>query len=713
MKLSIIIPVYNDKDYIAQTIEQVRAVRFPIPYEIIAVDDASTDGSREILRSLSGIQAYFHETNTGKGGAVATGISHASGDIIAIQDDDCEYDPAVLPSLIEPILSGRADAVYGSRFLADNQMFFVQRLENMAITALASLLIGKKLSDVETGHKVFSRACADKLALTKQGFEFDMEITLQLLRQKARIVELPTRYTARTHAQGKKITYKDGIRSVQTLVAYTLRQWNAMHIAAAAVLLAAIFIPRLWQLGHILTVDEPLWLSRGETFIRALSIGDLRHTLVAGQPGVTTAWLVGLTAPWHSLATGQAAVAVATGLLVLLATYFFSLLIGKKWAFITGLFLALDPFLIAHSRVVHTDALVALFYLCALLALLVALRRPQRPERRYLLYSGVLAGGAILTKIFGFILLPTVTIIIMLVLRRQPAPLAAMLRAWGIWIAACALTVFAFWPVLWTHSDAAYNYLFSRAELHSGGTREEETTSAPWYYLREEFFRLTVPVTLLLPVTLWQLRRAQTSKTAAMSAIVIASGLAFALIINLSSDKSDRYILFSHITLIATAPLGLRAAAEWLGRTARWRAWVPAAVSLPILFLAADDIRLEPYYLAHYNQLYPVEARHKLGWGEGLEQAAAWITANHPGAKVIAYYPRVFSYFYPGSVETASHVDDAQGDYLVLYRSMFERGADAVETDIVNHYINNPALQPVHVITINGLPYVWIYALHP
>lgn len=223
MKLSVLIPVYNDRDYIESAISQVRKVSYGIPYEIVAVDDCSTDGSREILQQLSDIdKVILHDHNTGKGGAIRTGLKHVTGDIIAIQDDDCEYDPATLPSLIRPILRGEAQVVYGSRFLQQNLLFLVQRFENHAMTLLANLLLGQKLTDIESGHKVFTKEIAKQLDLKKNGFEFDMEITLQILRLGYRIKELPTSYAARTKAQGKKITYKDGLRTIGTLLKYRL-----------------------------------------------------------------------------------------------------------------------------------------------------------------------------------------------------------------------------------------------------------------------------------------------------------------------------------------------------------------------------------------------------------------------------------------------------------------------------------------------------------
>ena len=222
MKLSILIPVYNDRDYIEQAIAQVKAVTYSVPYEIVAVDDYSTDGSREILEGIPDIQLILHEKNTGKGGAIQTGLKHCSGDVIAIQDDDCEYDPVAIPALVAPILRGDAEVVYGSRFLRKNLMYPIQRLENMAITALGNVLLGQRLTDIESGHKVFSRKVADRLNLQAKGFEFDMEITIQIVKLGYRIKELPTKYAARTHEEGKKITFMDGIKTIRILLKYTL-----------------------------------------------------------------------------------------------------------------------------------------------------------------------------------------------------------------------------------------------------------------------------------------------------------------------------------------------------------------------------------------------------------------------------------------------------------------------------------------------------------
>ncbi|MGH7928884.1 MAG: hypothetical protein ACREQV_13940, partial [Candidatus Binatia bacterium] len=182
-----------------------------------------------------------------------------------------------------------------------------------------------------------------------------------------------------------------------------------------AALTAATFLPRLIGLGNVLTVDEPLWQSRAGQFIRALSVGQFEETLVAGQPGITTAWLAGIVDHYHSLAASQAVIAVATGLLVLIITYFLVYLWGWRWAVTAGFLLALNPFLLGHSRVVHTDALLALFYLaslCALLAGLLPVQKTKSPIRRYIVVSAVLAAFALLTKLFALLIIPTALLII-------------------------------------------------------------------------------------------------------------------------------------------------------------------------------------------------------------------------------------------------------------------------------------------------------------
>lgn len=470
-----------------------------------------------------------------------------------------------------------------------------------------------------------------------------------------------------------------------------------------ALLITTVFIPRLVDFGKVLTVDEPLWQGRGEQFIKGLASGHFDKTLTGGQPGVTTTWLVGLALPWKSLTSTQASIAIATGALVLLATYGLVRLWGFQWGMVAGFFLALNPFLLAHSRLVHTDALFALFALTSLIFVLLS-----REHRRYLFFSALLFGLALLTRSSGIILIP-----VMVILIRN----LKNIFQWGIVI---ALTVFIFWPALWMNADTVFQFLTQRTALHvASGTHSGETTATWWYYAREGLFR-TTPVALLgfIPAAYAFFKRRDSFVKSA--AIIFAAGLFFAAVLSFSSDKSDRYILFSLLTLDVFAVAGIRAISPAsvgeadspgviAGSETGSRVFKMLLVALPVAYLTLEVFLLHPYYLAHYNRLYPIEERHKLGWGEGFEQAAAWVKENDNGAKVATIYPGVFSRWYDGPIDPISHLDDSNAKYVIIYRSMFERGAENSDTEFTNRYLNDPARQAMHVIHINRLPYIWIF----
>lgn len=221
MKLSVIIPVYNEKATIAELIEQVK--RVPLDKQIIVVDDCSVDGSREILQQAASPQVavYFHQTNQGKGAAVRTGLEHATGDYVIIQDADLEYDPREYPKLIEPILAGQADVVYGSRFMGQiRDMSLIQRIGNRFLTLLTNLLYGTSLSDMETCYKLAPTKVMRSLKLRSRAFEFEPEVTAKLLKRGCRIVEVPITYTARGAAEGKKISWTHGFPALWCLIKY-------------------------------------------------------------------------------------------------------------------------------------------------------------------------------------------------------------------------------------------------------------------------------------------------------------------------------------------------------------------------------------------------------------------------------------------------------------------------------------------------------------
>jgi glycosyltransferase involved in cell wall biosynthesis len=243
MRLSIIIPVYNEIGTIADILQRVRVVELKVPIgygpedgtvveldrEIVVVDDGSTDGTRRILRALEsklGATVILHERNQGKGAAVRTGLQHASGDVMLIQDADLEYDPRDYPALLQPILENRSQVVYGSRFRGGptKAMFFWHMLGNRFLTLVTNVLYDTILSDMETCYKAFTREVADQLDLKAPGWGFDPEITAQILRRGYRIYEVPISYTGREFEEGKKISWRDGLTVLWTLIKYRFRR---------------------------------------------------------------------------------------------------------------------------------------------------------------------------------------------------------------------------------------------------------------------------------------------------------------------------------------------------------------------------------------------------------------------------------------------------------------------------------------------------------
>jgi len=226
LKLSIIMPVYNEKGTIHQILERVRSVSLPgLDREIIVVDDCSTDGTSEILPAEAAkgdVLLLKHPVNRGKGAAIQSGLRAASGDLIIVQDADLEYDPHDYERLIKPIREGKAQVVYGSRFAQGHhkRMFLSQRLANVALTLLTNLLYGTSLSDMETCYKVFPAEVIKPIPLRAQRFDFEPEITAKLLKRGYRILEVPISYAGREYHEGKKINWRDGLAAVWSLVYY-------------------------------------------------------------------------------------------------------------------------------------------------------------------------------------------------------------------------------------------------------------------------------------------------------------------------------------------------------------------------------------------------------------------------------------------------------------------------------------------------------------
>jgi glycosyltransferase involved in cell wall biosynthesis len=232
VKLSVLVPVYNEERTLEEVVRRVCAVQ--LPKEIILVDDGSKDRSQEILTKLKDrnerandplnqIKVFFQPENQGKGAAIKTAISHVTGDVVIVQDADLEYDPKDYPSLLEPIQDGSADVVYGTRFAgggAHRVLFFWHSLGNRTLTLLSNMLTNLNLSDMEVGYKVFRADALKGIELKSNRFGFEPEITMKLAKKRCRFYEVPISYHGRTYEEGKKITWKDGIAALYYMIRF-------------------------------------------------------------------------------------------------------------------------------------------------------------------------------------------------------------------------------------------------------------------------------------------------------------------------------------------------------------------------------------------------------------------------------------------------------------------------------------------------------------
>ncbi len=227
MKISVIIPVYNEVNTITEIISRVKDVG--LDKELIIVDDFSTDGTRDLLHKMDGsrdMRILYHEKNMGKGAALRTGFQHVSGDIVIIQDADLEYNPQEYHKLIRPIIDNRADVVYGSRFITTEErrvLFFWHYMGNSFLTLLSNIFTNLNLSDMETCYKVFKADIVKRLKIEEDRFGFEPEITAKIAKMRCRIYEVGISYSGRDYSEGKKIGWKDGVRAIWCIVKYKFK----------------------------------------------------------------------------------------------------------------------------------------------------------------------------------------------------------------------------------------------------------------------------------------------------------------------------------------------------------------------------------------------------------------------------------------------------------------------------------------------------------
>lgn len=495
---------------------------------------------------------------------------------------------------------------------------------------------------------------------------------------------------------------------------------NISDIVKPFILFVVAFLPRVIDLGTILTIDEPGWIRRSSFFIQAITHLELQDTLITAHPGVTTMWASGLSL-WMKNALGNGGtrgllfaakfpIALITSLGVVLAYYLLKRIFNEEIALLAALFIALDPFLIAHSRIIHLDALLTIFMLLSILSFISFLN--HRQNSYYLYVSGIFAGLAFLTKLPGFLLVP----FILFTLRsRYVANIKEkQLKLFLIWCGIGVFIYFAIWPALWVSPLSTTNALIQNTLLVV--TTPHEGSNFFMGKIRPDPGFLFYPVVLLLRstpiillffiISLFYLTK--TPKLQKESQIILLSlGLFFILVLSLSAKKGDRYLLPVFPLVDILAATGVYQMTEELVKNKRH---VISIFIICILLQAFSSISLHPYYLSYYNPVIgPSNAPDILivGWGEGLENAAEYLNQKSTEDTVVAaYYPQVFRVFFKGNLVDMSDVPllYPKIDYYVFYINQIQR--ETYFESFVTEYTEG---HPEHIVKINGIPYVRIY----
>ncbi len=466
------------------------------------------------------------------------------------------------------------------------------------------------------------------------------------------------------------------------------------HIVLGSALLATILLPRITNLDTFITADEPRWQANVAGFTTKLSKGDIGHVLQQPHPGITTQWFASPGIWQQSWIGKKIPLVLSQCILLLFAAYLMARLWGKQAGILGAFILALNPFLIAHTRVYAMDSLLAIFLLISVLSLLVW---NTTKERRYLVYAGAAGALAFLSKLPGLMVLPFSLLTIFFLAKNLGIKYS--IQACVLWIASfIAASVL----VLPSFLVRPIGVLKDMAEFFASGDYTSLHQYGPYYYLGTLIFLTTLVHLAALCVAALKPKLLQHKKDIA---ILLGFAFLFALMMTLGAKKGDRYILPAFLMFDACAAY---VASRLIKKP---YSWLVIFFACAILFQTADIIRLHPYELAYVNPITkPFLGNRQLGWGEGLDIAAAYLNAK-PNAKelqVATYYSSQFESLFVGSTAPLHQWESESNDYAILYRAMYGRSEDSWETDVLQHFSNR---EPEKVIELGGIEYIWIYRL--
>lgn len=482
------------------------------------------------------------------------------------------------------------------------------------------------------------------------------------------------------------------------------------YFSVGVALIILVMVPRLFALDAVRSPDEDRWQARTAGYTRKLANGQWSQLLQAPHPGATVVLLSATANATYTLAMQKLPLAFTAGLLILALGYVYGTLWGTPAGILVVLLLAYNPLLFAHSRVFGLDALLSLL-LSLSLGLLFLWRASM--QKRYAVAAGATAAAAILTKLPGLVILPTTAILAVWWLcisnRKQDIWRAALL-----WLLSFTVAAIVILPPFLLDTVGTFRQL---ADTFTSPGYQSEHLGSVWYYAASLFFFSApahVLVIVLLPLFFTKQNDRKQSVIPTEVWGLLLSLVLFITMMSFGSKKGDRYILPALVSFDLLAAAGLTGLLKmWFDRTRR--PVVAAALVLVgalIVWQAVDIVRLHPYNLAYVNPLTKqwYGDRH-LGWGEGLDLAAEYLNQKPHASEltVASYYNNEFATYFVGNAIPAHQHDAASVDYVVLYRSMFDRGTDAWETDVLNLY---RACQPEHTISLNNLPYAWIYNRH-